>query len=165
MRKEFYNADVQKILKEHDVNHYSTYSTLKASVVEWFNLSLKNDKMWKMYYIYNLHSTAITSGSTNCLVSDYNARKHRTIGMRPADVTPAIAERLLDTYSVIKIAGPSKFKVGDSVRVSKYKTIFEKGYTPNWTTEVFTIIKIQRTNPVTYLLEDYIRKIRRWSVL
>ena len=36
--------------------------------------------------------------------------------------------------------------------------IFEKGYTPNWTTEVFTIVKKQRTNPVTYLLEDYYRK-------
>ncbi|XP_018397172.1 PREDICTED: uncharacterized protein LOC108775341 [Cyphomyrmex costatus] len=68
----------------------------------------------------------------------------------------AIAERLLDTvYSAIKIAGPAKFKVGDAVRVSKYKTIFEKGYTPNWTTEVFQIVKIQKTNPVTYLLEDY----------
>jgi len=76
--------------------------------------------------------------------------------MRPVDVTPAVAERLLATvYSSIKIAGLTKFKVGDSVRVSKYKTIFEKGYTPNWTTEVFKIVKIQRTNPVTYLLEDY----------
>ena len=65
-------------------------------------------------------------------MSDYNARKHRTIGMRPSDVTSAIAEKLLGTvYSAIKIAGPAKFKVGDSVRVSKYKTIFEKGYTPN----------------------------------
>ena len=60
-------------------------------------------------------------------------------------------------YSAIKITSPAKFKVGDSVRVSKYKTIFEKGYTPNWTTEVFTIVKVQRTNPITYttLLEDY----------
>ena len=47
MGKEFYNADVQKILKKHDVNHYSTYLTLKASVVEQFNCMLKND-MWKM---------------------------------------------------------------------------------------------------------------------
>ncbi|XP_024867583.1 uncharacterized protein LOC112451907 [Temnothorax curvispinosus] len=87
------------------------------------------------------------------LVSDYNARKHRTIGMQPVDVTPAIAEKLLATvYSAIKIAGPAKFK---AVRVSKYKTIFEKGYTPNWTTEVFKIVKVQHTNPVTYLLEDY----------
>ncbi|XP_024891137.1 uncharacterized protein LOC112466974 [Temnothorax curvispinosus] len=76
--------------------------------------------------------------------------------MRPIDVTPAKAERLLATvYSAIKIAGPAKFKVCDSVRVSKYKTIFEKGYTPNWNTEVFKIVKVQRTNPVTYLLEDY----------
>ena len=89
------------------------------------------------------------------LVSDYNVRKHRTIGMRPSDVTSAIAEKLLGTvYSAIKIAGPAKFKVSDSVRVSKYKTIFED-YTPNWTTEEFTIVKMQRTNPVTYLLEDY----------
>ncbi|XP_011171644.1 uncharacterized protein LOC105204286 [Solenopsis invicta] len=76
--------------------------------------------------------------------------------MRPIDVTPAVAEKLLDTvYSHVKIAGPAKFKVGDSVRVSKYKTIFEKGYTPNWTTEVFKIAKVQITNPVTYLLKDY----------
>ncbi|XP_077259097.1 uncharacterized protein LOC143895678 [Temnothorax americanus] len=76
--------------------------------------------------------------------------------MRLVDVTPAIAERLLATvYSAIKIAGPAKFKAGDSVRFSKYKTIFEKGYTPNWTTEVFKIVKVQRTNPVTYLHEDY----------
>jgi len=58
-------------------------------------------------------------------------------------------------YSAIKIAGTAQFKVGDSVRVSKYKTVFEKGYTPNWTTDVFKIIKVQRTNLVTYLLEDY----------
>ncbi|XP_018058116.1 PREDICTED: uncharacterized protein LOC108693591 [Atta colombica] len=44
--KEFYN--VQKILKKHDVNHYSTYSTLKASVIERFNRTLKNN-MWKMF--------------------------------------------------------------------------------------------------------------------
>ncbi|KMQ84038.1 hypothetical protein RF55_18548 [Lasius niger] len=76
--------------------------------------------------------------------------------MRPADVTPAIAERLLTTvYNRVNIAGLAKFKVGDPVRVSKYKQLFEKGYTPNWTTEVFTIVKVQRTNPVSYLLEDY----------
>jgi len=76
--------------------------------------------------------------------------------MQPAYVTPAVAERLLATvYSAIKIAGSAKFIVGDSVRVSKYKTVFEKCYTSNWTTEVFKIVKVQRTNSVTYLLEDY----------
>jgi hypothetical protein len=44
--------------------------------------------------------------------------------------------------------------MGDPVRVSKFKTVFEKGYTPNWSTEVFKIVAVQRINPVTYLLED-----------
>ncbi|XP_024882914.1 uncharacterized protein LOC112461768, partial [Temnothorax curvispinosus] len=79
--------------------------------------------------------------------------------MRPIDVTPAIADKLLTmVYSHVKIAAPARFKVGDSVRVSKFKTIFEKGYTPNWTTEVFRIVKVQKTNPVTYLLEDFCGK-------
>ena len=150
--KEFYNADVQKILKKHDINHYSTYSVMKASVVERFNRTLKND-MWKKF---TLNGNYKWIDLLPDLVSNYNSRKHRTIGMRPVDVTPAVAERLLNTvYSSIKIAGRAKFKVGDSVRVSKFKTVFEKGYTPNWTTEVFKIIKVQHTNPVTYLLEDY----------
>lgn len=152
MGKEFYNADVQKLLKRRGINHYSTYSVLKASIVERFNRTLKND-MWKMF---TLNGSYKWIDELSRLVSDYNARKHRTIGMRPVDVTPAVAARLLDTvYSAIKIAGPARFKVGDSVRVTKYKTIFEKGYTPNWTTEVFKIVKVQRTNSVTYLLEDY----------
>ncbi|XP_071579079.1 uncharacterized protein, partial [Temnothorax nylanderi] len=60
-----------------------------------------------------------------------------------------------DVQRLVRKHGLAKFKAGDSVRVSKYKTIFEKGYSPNWTTEVFKIVKVQHTNPVTYLLEDY----------
>ena len=47
-----------------------------------------------------------------------------------------------------------KFKVGDNVRISKYKNIFTKGYTPNWSEEVFVVNKIQNTVPWTYLIND-----------
>ena len=48
-----------------------------------------------------------------------------------------------------------KFKIGDKVRISKYKRkVFDKGYTPNWSEEVFTVDKIQYTNPITYKLKD-----------
>ena len=48
-----------------------------------------------------------------------------------------------------------KFKVGDKVRISKYKrNLFDKGYTPNWTEEIFKIDKIRYTNPITYKLKD-----------
>lgn len=50
----------------------------------------------------------------------------------------------------------ANFRVGDYVRISKYRTVFEKGYTPNWTTEIFRIRKVQyHTDPITYLLDDY----------
>lgn len=149
--KEFYNADVQNLMKQHGVNHYSTYSVMKASIVERFNRTLKNN-MWKLF---TLNGTYKWIDVLPRLLVEYNARKHRTIGMRPIDVTPVIADRLLATvYSNIKIAGPARFKIGDPVRVSKFKTLFDKGYTPNWTTEVFKIAKVQTTYPVTYLLED-----------
>jgi hypothetical protein len=75
--------------------------------------------------------------------------------MRPIGVTLAIAKQLLSTvYSRVKIAAPAKFKIGDPMRVSKFKIIFEKGYMPNWSTKIFKIVAVQQTNPVTYLLED-----------
>ena len=48
-----------------------------------------------------------------------------------------------------------KFKIGEKVRVSKIKQVFEKGYTPNWSTVIFTISQVMATNPVTYKLKDY----------
>ena len=54
-----------------------------------------------------------------------------------------------------QLASKLKFKVGDKVRISKYKRkIFDKGYTPNWTEEIFLVDKIQSTNPITYRLKD-----------
>ena len=47
-----------------------------------------------------------------------------------------------------------KFKVGDKVRISKYKNIFAKDYTPNWREEVFVVNKIQNTVAWTYLIND-----------
>jgi len=149
--KEFYNAEVRGFVEKREINHYSTYSVLKASIVERFNRTLKNS-MWKYF---TLNGTYKWLDALPRLVSEYNARKHRTIGMRPIDVTPARASRLLSTvYSRSKIAAPGKFRPNDPVRVSKYKTLFEKGYTPNWTAEVFRVAEVRRTNPVTYLLTD-----------
>ena len=71
------------------------------------------------------------------------------------DVTSAIADKLLTTFFTVALLHLRDYKVGDLVCVSKFKTIFDKGYSLNWSTEVFKIIKVQQTNPVTYLLEDF----------
>ncbi|KAK4884926.1 hypothetical protein RN001_001197 [Aquatica leii] len=73
--------------------------------------------------------------------------------MKPIDVT---AQTKIPTFDIIKTFRKNvKFKVDDVVRISKNKGVFAKGYTPNWSTELFKIKKVQITNPVTYLIEDF----------
>ena len=150
--KEFFNKQFQQLMQKYNINHYSTYSILKASIVERFNRTLKG-LMWKEF---SLNGTYRWIHIYKKLTKKYNNTKHRTIKMTPKAVN-ATNERILlqKVYNNIKVFPKPKFTVGENVRISKYKHIFEKGYTPNWTTEIFKIKKIQVTNPVTYILEDY----------
>lgn len=154
--KEFYNVNFQKLMKKFSINHYSTYSTLKASIVERFNRTLKG-WMWKEF---SLNGSYKWIDNIEKLVNKYNNTIHRTIKMRPRDVNIHNEKEILETiYNNIKIFPMPKYKIGENVRISKHKHIFEKMYTPNWTTEIFKIKKINNTNPITYILEDYQGKI------
>lgn len=76
--------------------------------------------------------------------------------MKPMDVRKKhekIILARLKQQSVVQTKQP-RFKVNDTVRISKYKTLFQKGYTPNFSNEVFKIRLVKSTNPVTYALED-----------
>lgn len=152
--KEFFNiTHFSKLMKKHNINHYSTFSVLKASIVERFNRTIKS-AMWKQFS-YNGSYKWIEM--INTLIDNYNSKKHRTIKMCPRDVNKTNENRLLTTvYEHIKIKPlKTKFILNDCVRISKYKHLFAKGYTPNYTTEVFKIAAIQPTTPVTYILTDY----------
>lgn len=154
--KEFYNATVTKLLDEYDINRYSTFTTKKAAICERFNRTLKN-RMWKEF---SMNGNYKWTRLLDKLVDEYNRSYHRTIKRRPIDVNFSNEQELLDSvykHSRDYFYGKQpKFSVGDRVRLSKYKHIFEKSYTPNWTTEIFTIRQIQKnTDPITYLLTDY----------
>ena len=151
--KEFYNTHFKKLMQTHNINHYSTFSVLKASIVERFNRTLKS-MMWKEF---SARGSYKWTDLLKHLLYTYNSRKHRTIKMSPREVNKTNAKRILSTvYNNVKIkAVNSRFKVGDTVRISKYKHIFEKGYTPNWTTETFKIKSIQNTSPITYTIVDF----------
>lgn len=150
--KEFFNSTFRKLMESYKINLYHTYSTKKAAIVERFNRTLKN-KMWKMFSIQGSYKWVKALQS---LVDEYNNTFHRTIKMKPIDVDGSCQERLLTTIyaNINEIRRKPKFKVGSYVRISKYKSLFEKGYTPNWTTEVFKIIEVSHTTPYTYFLED-----------
>ena len=84
------------------------------------------------------------------IVHRYNNKKHRTIKMKPIDVKD---NTYIDFGKEVNDNDP-KFKVGDHVRTSKYKNIFAKGYTPNWSEEVFVTKEIENTVPWTYVIKD-----------
>lgn len=151
MGKEFYNRSFENVMKKFSINHYSTYTTMKASIVERVIRSLKEMLYKEFSLLGNYRWIEILPHITE----QYNSRKHCTIKMAPCDVTKDMEDVLLNTiYSRIKMQGRRKFQLGDIVRISKQKTAFEKGYTPNWSTELFKIINTPITSPATYVLED-----------
>ena len=88
------------------------------------------------------------------IVNEYNNTYHRTIKMKPVDVKD---NTYIDFKKEVNDKDP-KFKVGDHVRISKYKNIFAKGYTPNWSEEVFVVSKTKNTVPWTYVINDLNRE-------
>ena len=139
---EFYNNVFEKWLSDNDINMYSTYNECKSVVAERFIRTLKN-KLYK-------HMTA--TGKNVCydvlddVVNKYNNTKHSTIKMKPIDVGDNNKRVYIDEHN----DKDSKFKVGDRVRISRYKIIFAKGYAPNWSSEIFIVDKINNTVPYTY---------------
>lgn len=154
MGKEFYNNTFSNITQKYNINHYSTYSTKKASIVERFIRTLKN-KIYKEFSLKGNYKWI--AGVLDCKIREYNSTFHRTVGRPPATINhynkKIVLQRYFNTQSN-KILKRKRFYTGDFVRISKYKSCFEKGYTPNWSTEIFKVIKVQGTNPTTYLLED-----------
>ena len=137
-------------MTKYGINHYSTYSNLKASICERFNRTLKNE-MWKKFSLPgNYKWLDILSD----LLTAYNERKHRKTGMKPKDVTKCRESSVRQKFTGETRKKKPKSQVGDKVRVSRVKQVFEKGYTPNWSTGIFSITKVASTNPVTYHLKD-----------
>ena len=89
------------------------------------------------------------------IVNEYNNTYHRTIKMKPVDVNDNTYIDSMKLHSEKEVNNKDlKFRVGDHVRISKYKNIFAKGYTPNWSEEVFISSKIKNTVPWTYVIND-----------
>ena len=81
--------------------------------------------------------------------------------MKPVDVKD---NRYIGFLKKINDKDP-KFKVDDHVRISEYKNIFAKGYTPNWSEEAFVIKKVQNTVPWTYVINDRNGWRNYWKIL
>ena len=117
---------------------YSTYNEGKSVVAEIFIRTLKS----KIYKYMTSISRNVYINKLDDIVNEYNNTYHTTIKMKPIDVKK------------INYKDP-EFKVGDHVRIPKYKNIFAKGYMPNWSEEVFVIKNVKNTVLWTYVINEF----------
>ena len=131
---EFYNRSMKSFLQNNDAEIYSLHNERKSAAAEKFiRTCIKN------VYIDKL----------NDIVNKYNTY-HGTIKMKPVDVK---SNTYIEPSNEINNKDP-KFKIGDIVRISKYKNIFAKSYTQNWSEEVFVIKKVKNTVPWTHVINN-----------
>ena len=152
---EFISKHFKGFLKRAGIKLYHTENEEKSSVVERWNKTMKN-RMWKMFTVNN---NTVYWDKIDKLVNDYNNSRHSSIKMTPVEASKKKNESKVwsNLYgdSIYLKPGKSKFAIGDRVRISKYKRkVFDKGYTPNWTEEIFVINKVLPTKPVTYSIVD-----------
>ena len=151
--KEFYNKHFDEWLADNNVIRYSTFGEHKSVVVERFNRTLK-EKMWRRFTAENSRKWI---KMVDDLVKEYSNTKHSSISMTPAEASKLtfvrnVRNKTIPTYK-------NKFKIGDKVRISRIKGIFDKGYLPNWSEELFTVSEVKETNPVTYKLQDFLGNV------
>ena len=144
--KEFYNTTFLHYLKEQNIQIYSTNSDLKAVFVERFNRTLLDLIKEQMY----IEGKSNWLNHINNALDKYNNRVHTTTKMTPFEAN----KKPIDPPTFVKKPKQPKFQVGDFVRVPDKRNIYSKGYTTNWNRELFKIHSINKTNPVTYTLND-----------
>ena len=127
----------KKRLQGNDIAMYSTHNEGKSVVAERFIRTIKN-KIYK--YMTSISKNAYID-KLDDIINEYNNIYHRRIKMNPFDVKD---NTYINIGKEVNDKDP-KFKVGDHLRISKNENIFAKGYTPNWSEEIFVIKEIKNT--------------------
>ena len=125
---------------------YSTHKEGKSVVAKRFIRTLKN----KIYKYMTSIPKNVYIDKLDDIVNEYKYTYQKTIKMKSID---AKNNTYVNTDKEINGKDPT-FKVGDHVRISKYKSNFAKGYAPNWYEEAYVIKKIKNTVPYIYTLND-----------
>lgn len=154
MGSEFIGKETRAYFKKIAVEQFSTFSSLKAVLVERFNRTIRN------YLARALHANPKSKWTdfVEDFEESYNNTIHSSHGFTPKQASDkklegVVWQRLYGKYLFQKPEKP-RFAVGDRVRISKSKIIFDKESVESWTREVFVVSKVLRTSPVTYQIVD-----------
>lgn len=148
-------------MKEQSIINIDTKSIHKASIVERFNRTLK-EKMFR-YFTQTKKQKYINVLAQ--LVENYNNSYHRTIKMKPCQVTEKNEKKVFNTLYgededyIVKY----NLNIGDYVREVVDKKVFEKGYTPNWSKEIYLVHARFPSKPPTYQIKTLDGKEFEWK--
>lgn len=150
--KEFVSAGSKNFFNKHNINFYTTRNPdTKAAVAERFLKTIKT-RLWR-YFTYK--NTFRYIDVIQDLVHAYNRTVHSSIKMAPVDVND---KNLLlvwrHLYSNKEVYLIPKLKIGDTVRISREKKHFAKGYERNWSKEIFKVTRVIRHPVPVYELKD-----------
>ena len=163
--REFENAPFQLMLNENGIQFFTISSAHKAAVVERFERTLKG-KMWKYFTHTGSHRWLDVLPR---ILKSYNASNHRSIEMAPSQVN---YQNEMQLWERQQQKGPQRVTqrdihsvllVGDTVRISHVKKVFNKGYLPSWSDQVYTVSRVIQTpkieaafrGPVQYIITDF----------
>lgn len=156
--KEFWYRGLQKYLQDEGIKFFTLKSDKKAAIAERMVRTIK-EKIYR--YMHERHTKKYIDVLQD-LVSSYNATYHKSIKMAPEDVSEKNEGLVLRTLygsewiNGIKKRAKPKLQEGDFVRISNVKGVFKKGYTGNWSEEIFIVTKVKRSVPyVVYKLKDW----------
>ena len=138
---------MKSFLQNNNIEIYLAHNEGKSVVAERFIRTLKN----KIYKYMTSMSKSVYIDKLDDIVNKHNNTYHRVNKRKPVNVKSSTN---IDFNKENNKESP-KFKIGDNVRISKYKNIFAKGYILNWTEEVFVIKKVKNTVPWTYVISDF----------
>ena len=151
---EFYNSQVRKVFINYGINHYSikTKTKWKASMVERFIRTLKT----RLQRYFTKNKTKKWLDVLDQFVANYNATPHSAHGLPPQDVSHENQEKVYkQLYPDISLRTDCRLKIGDKVRKIVDKDLFEKGYTANWSDEIYKIKESRQSNTVCwYIITD-----------
>lgn len=159
---EFKNKKLKAWREEHDITLYHTYGQGKSAIVERFNRTLKTI-MWREL---DARNTKDWVSMLPELLEKYNNNPHGSLKITLTPTQAGQYEQLVrqiwnDKAAEKEEADTSKprFKVGDTVRVSRQKGLHEKGYDQNWGRETYTVSAVLDTAPVTYKVTDHLGEV------
>ena len=149
---EYVNQYVHSLLKEYNIHSYHIKTQHKASTAERVNKTIK-ESIWK-YFTETDKKRWIDILPE--IQENYNNTFHETIKMAPNEVTWKNKDKVFKTmFPKIRSRIQCRLKKGDRVRIALFKDIFEKGYTQNWSKDIFTIVGVfQRNGVCWYRLAD-----------